>query len=562
MYLKGSPSGAFVRQLANCRWKSAFTLPQRRTYTESSGKTPSLDDLLERTKAIFPTNRIITKKARQLVELGAGSRPDLLPIKIGVVQSPSITPGLFLDVLLCDPLDPDQSWFEQLRQRRTTKKDNFWVRYGENGVKSPILSRDLRVIQNETVGDNSSKNELHRELFRNIEFLEINQPDLLHQSGSQVSETTSTVQNSVPTDCHLYIYVKSRPGEPLEVGDYPSLTVLNTSIQEHGASFQSQTHDDLVVDLEKANLANKLLLESPNNVSKYLELVKNSRITSLLFTLSRETSGDKPFVLLLQSLLSDIDQQLKFEQKPDIVREVDSLKKEIDSWAQLSHFELQSKIAPYLNDVLIQRFSKVAQIVPNIDDFDLVLSKYLFDDETYIQKSMFNFTPVKCHGSLLESTAKLNYLEGKVDLLLPPSTQEPEPLASPLSILKHKVINSDLPALQNQVSRTVLHNLAAINLPVFAVCSVGHVIDYISVDTAVAIVVFSFAISSNNISKAVYRYLAEFKNRYLDNTRTSIDRSFEHLRQRLERNLEENGLNKEEKQRLRQQLTNELSKLT
>ncbi|KAG7922160.1 hypothetical protein KL905_002182 [Ogataea polymorpha] len=517
-----------------------------------------LPDLLEKTRAIFPTNKIIRHKARQLLELARETDRYSTPVRIGIVQSPGIQSGLLTDVLVCDPLDSDQTWYTQLRQRLSEKKANHWVRFGENGVRSPFLSRELRVIQSETLGDGSTRKELHRQEFRDIELLEINDPETLHPD-SGISET-SAVQPSAPNDCHLYIYVKTRPGEPLEINNYPSLSVLNTQIPETGGSFQLQTQGEIAVDLEKARLANELLMESPNNVSRYLELVKKSNISALLFTLSRETSGNRPAALLLRSLLSDIDEQLRFEEKPDLVKETNALRKEIENWAQMSHFELQSKIAPYLQDVLIQRFSKITQIVPNIDDFDLVLSKYLFDDETYIQKSMFNFTPVKCHGSLLDSTAKLNYLEGKIDLLLPANTEPPQPLAHPVAVLKQKVLNEDLPELQQKISRIVLHNLATINLPAFAVCTVGHVIDYISMDTAVAVVVLSFAISSNNISKAVFRHLDAFRKSYTENLRTSIDRSLEHLRRRLNRNLEHNGLNKAEKKHLRQQLSNTLDK--
>ncbi|KAG7696992.1 hypothetical protein KL915_002255 [Ogataea haglerorum] len=520
----------------------------------------TLPGLLEKTRAIFPTNKIIRQKARQLLELARETDGYTTPVRIGIVQSPGIEPGLLTDVLVCDPLDSDQAWFIQLRQRQSEKKANQWVRFGENGVRSPFLSRELRVVQSATLGDGTTRKELHREEFRDIELLEINDPQNL-RIDSGVSETTVPVQPSPANECHLYIYVKTRPGEPLEINNYPSLSVLNTQVQESGSSFQLQTQGEIAVDLEKARLANELLMKSPNNVSRYLELVKKSNISALLFTLSRETSASRPTCLLLQSLLSDIDQQLKFEQKPDLVKEVDALKKEIENWAQMSHFELQSKIGPYLQDVLIQRFSKITQIVPNIDDFDLVLSKYLFDDETYIQKSMFNFTPVKCHGSLLESTAKLNYLEGKIDLLLPANAEPPQPLAHPVALLKHKVLNRDLPDLQQKISRIVLHNLATINLPAFAVCTVGHVIDYISMDTAVAVVVLSLAISSNNISKAVFCHLDAFRKSYMEDLRTSIDRSLEHLRRRLDRNLEQNGLHKAEKQQLRQQLSSALEKL-
>ncbi|KAG7840050.1 hypothetical protein KL942_002849 [Ogataea angusta] len=561
MFMSFRPPSLILQNIVRARPKTAGLKKVAVRY-QSTGSIDqqTLPDLLDKTRAIFPTNKTIRQKARQLLELTRETDGYTTPVRIGIVQSPGIEPGLLTDVLVCDPLDSDQAWFTRLRQRQSEKRANQWVRFGENGVKSPFLSRELRVIQSATLGDGSTRNELHREEFRDIELLEINDPQSLH-TDSGVSETTAAVQSSSPKECHLYIYVKTRPGEPLEINNYPSLSVLNTQVQETGGSFQLQTQGNIAVDLEKARLANELLMESPNNVSRYLELVKKSNISALLFTLSRETSANRPTALLLQSLLSDIDQQLKFEEKPDLVKEVDALKKEIEAWAQMSHFELQSKIAPYLQDVLIQRFSKITQIVPNIDEFDLVLSKYLFDDETYVQKSMFNFTPVKCHGSLLDSTAKLNYLEGKIDLLLPANAEPSQPLAHPVAVLKHRVLNKDLPDLRQKISRIVLHNLATINLPAFAVCTVGHVIDYISMDTAVAVVVLSFAISSNSISKAVFRRLDAFRNAYTESLRTSIDRSLEHLRSRLNRNLEQNGLNKGGKQDLRRQLSSALEKL-
>ncbi|ODV86514.1 hypothetical protein CANARDRAFT_187107, partial [[Candida] arabinofermentans NRRL YB-2248] len=416
-------------------------------------------------------------------------------------------------------------------------------------IPSPILNKELRIIQNETVGDDNSKKFLNRELFNDIEFVEINNigPSSKVSKLQNVESITigddDTIKQPSDFGCHMYIYVKSKNSEMLEVSNnYPLLNIINEESQDIGSNFKTSIDSNsTVINLNKFNKANELISNSSSsNITEYLTLIKESKINSFLFTLNKETSGYKPIILLVESLLQDMKFNLKNKSnKNHFEKESNSLKIQINQWSQLSHFELQSKIIPFLTDILIMKFSKISQILFNVDDFQLVLSKHLFEDELNIQKSTFNFTKVKCHGSLIDSTNKLNYLEGKIDSLLPQDDelQTDNIITNPITQLKQLTNDVKLPELEAKINKITLDNLILINLPTFSITTIGYILNYLELNSTMALIALSLAISFNNISKSSYSLLNNFKDWYIENLRLSIDKNTIYLNNKLSENL-------------------------
>ncbi|GME86146.1 unnamed protein product [Ambrosiozyma monospora] len=402
-----------------------------------------------------------------------------------------------------------------------------------------------------------------------MDLIEINDPNYQDFAGVENAETITFANkkpeaaNDVSKDCHLYIYVKTKDSDLLELNDYPSLTVLNNHKEEVGSNFKSGSQSP-AADLELLLQANETLVKDPSHVSEYIDLLKKSKFNSVYFTLNKETSGYRPTILLLKSLLGNLTNELKHSDNQQLTNEVDRLRSQINEWSQLSHYELQSKIAPYLQNTIMNKFTKVSQLIYYSEELSLIISNCIFDAEEEVQTSLLSLTKEKCHGTLVDSASKLNYLEGKIDAILPAETSissSTYTTNTPLKELKKQVTEVKLPQLQEQVNGLLLSNFGKTTVPVFVITALGDLLNYIDLNTAVAFTALSIALASYNVGKDAYKLMKKFKDWYLDNLRISIDKNLAYLNNKLDDNVKVYGLDLDGKKSHIEKLNEELDKL-
>ncbi|GMF05863.1 unnamed protein product [[Candida] boidinii] len=69
----------------------------------------------------------------------------------------------------------------------------------------------------------------------------------------------------------------------------------------------------MVIDFTKVNKANELMNQSTSNSSEYLNLLKKSNIFKFLYLINKETSGYRPSIALMRSVIRDIYKQIETE---------------------------------------------------------------------------------------------------------------------------------------------------------------------------------------------------------------------------------------------------------
>lgn len=517
--------------------------------------TISLPQLLDDARDCFGENPIVLRKIDSIRNI-APSRTikdytifEPKTISLGIVQSTDLKPGLFVDSLVVDPLSNDNKYDELIKQfRKSHPTSNIKIIYGANseaikgGVftcKSPILNHELRLIQDAKPGDGLGKT-LNRDLFNDLSFIEVNDKSFSQHAkieGADSLNFNTTPQDNQITqsDCHIWVYVTS-PNESIEkINDSPYFTIINESqdLSVGGRLMENHDPNTFGIDLDKLNKANILVSKSIKNVSRYLTLYQQSNINELLFTLNRETSGYKPLVLLLRSLLRDLHMQ-----ESDDVKIARQLKEEITVWAQNSHFELQSKVTPFLEHILLKELTKISQLIINSGDLTLVISNLLNGTRAPLKTGFFG-KEIACYGSLEEATAKSHYLEGRIDALFPENeVQKPEECVDDFMVqLKGDVANKKLPELQSRINKFLTQEIIAAPFTIFTLCNVGYLYDLITLNTAFAVTALSIALTANTSQKKIISIISEFKDWYLEKLRLYIDNTTVFLGKRLNDNI-------------------------
>lgn len=479
-------------------------------------------------------------------------------VTLGVVQSDDIKSGLFLDSIMTDALSSDDTYPRLLQEfRHKYPGENIKVVRGAvndaigGGIfesTSSLMNHESRLIQDAQFGDGSSKY-LNRETFNDLAFVEVN--DTTFSQHLKVDGTESIQLNETPkddtikeSDIQIWVNISSGNAAVRRINDLPYFTVLNTTKESPRAGTslsESLKEHTFPIDLGKLETANKLIKESIANTSTYLDLYRQSNINELLYTINQETSGYKPLILSLRSISRD----LHLDSSSDIAV-AKQLKQEIADWSQESHFELQSRVTPFLEEVLLKDFTRITQLLYNSGDLTLVISNLLNGTRAKVKNGLFG-KEIECYGSLKESVSKAHYLEGRIDALFPDGIYKGDEVSEAnlgkvdefVDELQGKVANEKLPALQSQINKYLINDLLAAPSGVFVMCNVGYIYDFITLNTAVAVSALVLAATVNTSHKKIIRIIGEFKDWYLEQLRIHIDKTCELLGERLIRNIAE-----------------------
>lgn len=520
----------------------------RRLSTVSS--TPLLG-LLNEAQAKFGADPKVASKILSLKPLlprgDKLSQFEPTKVTIGLIQSDELPKGLLLDCLIDDPMEGDNAWKESFQAYRAKyPSNNIRIAYNDAykrkdlftfGVNSPFLNKSQRF--NPTV---SGLPVLKRELFNDIELIEVNNLQFhndVEVGADELQFDTEIDQGLHRSDIQLYIIAQQKmavPGQELGTDDYPFITVINRS-QEPGAHFQVADEHSLQVDLGQVRQANELLEKSIDNVDQYQSLIQSSGLSTLNYILDRETSGYRPALTLLRSLLADIHTAYIASTKTESADlNAQALREQVDDWAQSSHLELQTKVVPYMEQVIMDRFTKLYVVIWNSDELALHMADYIYDSSREVTTGyLWNSQKLHCHGSLVDSDANLNYLEGKIDGIFP--TGKSTVMNDPLKQLKAEVTNDKLPVLQDAINKVLLRQAVEVPLPVFMITTVGYIFDLLTLNGASAIFVFSLALAAYRASGYIYKEVAKFKDWYLESLRVSIDKNLVYLDNRISQNV-------------------------
>lgn len=542
-----------------------------------SSTTRSIPEILQEVPRYFDDRRDISNKitALQTIAPSTTEYKHFSPqtITIGIVQSTEIKPGLLLNSLITDPLSSDNKSVELLNQQRSIDpKSNIKVICGNvdkhlgggrYSSKSPVLNSELRLIQDAQLNDGTSKL-LKREIFNNLSFVEINDATFTRNEKADGAEllNMNTIRKDdeiKESELHNMIYVKSATNGVAKLNDLPYFEVINDSstFADVGTSLQETLKENTFrIDLAKLEEGNKLIAESIQNVTKYLKLYQESNINELLYTINRETSGYKPLILLLRSLIRDLeDDQLVLENDTQT-----KLTHEIQDWSQKAHFELQSKVTPFLENVLVKELSKFSQIVYNSGDLTLVVSNLLNGSRVKVNRGVF-MEPIECYGSLEDSISQSYYLEGKIDIAVPTETAKESQSDKFIEELKSEVSNEKIPELQSKLNSLLIREVIGAPFTVFAISNIGYIYDLISLNTTFALTALTVALAANTSQKKFIQLINEFKDWYVEKLRLYIEKTTDSLSSQLRLNVEEFSLINAKKNDLINELRESLKKV-
>ncbi|CDK24847.1 unnamed protein product [Kuraishia capsulata CBS 1993] len=537
--------------------------PVARTVSFRCASSSTLESQLELAKQCF-TSSSITEKIEVLQSSLPPKSGHSNSVRIGIVAAKPEIRNKLTNVLLCDPLD-FEGWYTEFSKRPTDTANV--VKFGTGlesqdvgnarfyNVPSPFLSAELRPAYHGKIGESGSSESgdpgMNKEFFNNLEVLEVSdlkleEPGIVKGvSEIQLSESLKATRPFL--GCNIYIFVKSQFSDSPDpkFSSWPMIQVLDTpEVNEYLATPIS----DLVVDLDATETANELLMTSTSNSSQFLSLTKKSNINSLLYEINKQTSGKKPIVSLLKCLVHEMYSELSSEheghngkasselymarQNAQLTDKEARFSTEIHDWAQRSHLELQSEIIPFLDNQFVYTFGKIPQILLNVDEFDLVLSRALFGTSKSQNSGWFSRS-VSGNGFLSASQARFDYILGKIDGL-PSDISEDHyvtsvksylPETSAIESVKTAATNEKLVMLQKLVNKSIISNLGLVNLPVFFVVSLLHLYGHIDLNTGGALFVLSLGLTLNNISKDTGKLLEGFKVWYVEELRKSIDQS-------------------------------------
>ena len=550
----------------------------------STTNNTSINDLLNDCKLYFKENSTITKRIDTIKPIIPNLDTDTFEpntITLGINQSKELKPGLFVDALTADPLSNDHTYPDILRSyRKSHPNSNLKVIFDNNknesiggGIfkcKSPIFNSETRLIQDAKLGDGTSKL-LNRDFFNNLSFVEVNDSTFSQHIKLEGAETLDLNSNPKDnqikeSDIQLWVNILSSDGKVTKINDIPYLNIINTKIEDSsldiGTSIkESLPEDSFEVDLDKINSANSMIMNDINNVSEYLKLYQKSNINELLFTINRETSGYKPLILLLRGLLKE----LHLDSSSDIKTAV-QLKDEIKEWSQHAHFELQSKVTPFLENVLLKDFTKITQLIYNSGDLTLVISNLLNGTRAKVKTSLFG-EEIECYGTLNEASSKSHYLEGRIDTLFPESIQikeqTKENVNDYLSNLQGKIANEKLPEVQSKINKYIINEIIAAPFTIFILSNIGYIYDLITLNSAFAFTALTLAVTLNTSHKKIISIITEFKDWYIEQLRLYIDNTTIFLGNRLNEHIktfEETQIKKTEIIESLKNVINELEK--
>jgi hypothetical protein len=530
-----------------------------------------LIETLDNAITYFGSNPQVLNKINSLKKIVPKNESNYLEfqpstITLGISQSKNIEPGLFVDSLIVDPLSNDNKAAKLIKEFRSANSNsNIKILGGfqdeaiGGGVfisKSPILNSETRLIQDAKLNDGTNKL-LNRDLFNNLSFVEVNDKQFNHSIKVEGAESLNfdvlpKDDQIIESDCQIWVYVTSSTEKVEKINDLPYFVLNNNSkeISTIGTSLtENFKKNNFEVDLAKLNHANELVSENINNISEYLRLYQQSNMNELLYTINRETSGYKPLILLLRSLIRD----LQFEESDDV--EVSKeLKQEITDWAQKSHFELQSKVTPFLENVLVKDLTKISQLIINSGDLTLIISNLLNGTRAKVKNGLFN-EGVECYGSLQDAIANSYYLEGKIDTLFPEAvTPECEDsIENKITVnkflyeLQDKVASEKLPELQSNINKFLTKEIITVPFTIFALCNIGYLYDFVTLNTCFAITALSIAITANRSQKKIISIISEFKDWYLEQLRVYIEKTTTFLGERLVANISAYDLSQSKK---------------
>lgn len=474
-------------------------------------------------------------------------------INIGLIQPKSFPPGLLMECLARDPFGKDTKWVHHLRKYRRRHPDKaIRLQYesessqiDENtfGIKSPFLNRDLRVEQ-KPVG----KEVLGRNLFNDINLIDIPSYEYVRSKVANGTKDACWLHlKGIPTDlkasdCQMYIIAKdTEPGDlPLRDRHYIGIWSSKKEVPK----------DFIKADLGKLAHANEIMAESTDNVTAYMKELKESNQQQLLTSVSESTSGYRQAEYLITSIGQDMIDALP---EHDFLEElkISDIKACIADWAQNSHRELQDKVDPYMDEVIIKKFSKISKIAWNSDSLVPLMANGLFQDEAVIKKptSFITYVKEEAHGSLVDTSLQLSDIRKQIEDIAPKvggkevidgaknkNCTKMTETRDPMVELKDSVIKEKLPQVQTAMNRILMDETKDIPLPVFCVLMLGYIVDWVSFDAGCAIFTFSVAWSAYRASGKVLQEMKKFKNWYMEKLRLAIDSNLIYLNDLLSEN--------------------------
>ncbi|GMM27546.1 hypothetical protein DAMA08_002620 [Martiniozyma asiatica (nom. inval.)] len=578
-----------------------------------STRATSLKSLLEQTDGYFGKNQHIKQKITSLEKIidnddhlesslndKEGIKMPSKTITLGIRHAPSVPAGLLTNALIADPLS-DSSPTNLINQYRSLhasqnikllpiennpELSNKFIGSGVFQLTSEFLNREKRVIQDAKRGDQSSKylqalKDL--DVLNNIAIVEVN--DLNFQRENQiegankdlVSFLSNGKNNSIAVeDIQIWIYVTNDAMDVDLINDYPYYVVINKDENDNSRTFKDRyKENDLIVDLKKLQLANELLSKDLSNVSTYLKLHQESNINELLYTLSLETAGFNTQIRLLKALIRDItafNQSVISSKEQNVLLEDESIRNNLQNsirdWSQSAHFDLQMNVSPYLNTILLKKYSSLAQLIINSSDLSIILSNAILGlpNKVKIKNGILFGKTIEGNGSLKEFFGKAKYLEGKIDSILPTPIEE-SITDKTLSIEKiekdAQVYLEDkiLPNLQQKLNEILVNQLTLPPLAVLLVSTLGFIQDLITLNTGCSLTLLSVVLGAWRAQNQILPVMKAAKAEWVETLRDSIESAGSYLSQRVISNIDTKGSVDSNKRMVFQGLRDYLHKL-
>lgn len=529
-----------------------------------NGFTP----ILEQIEKYYGYNKTINDKLQSLKLIMPQSNDgfEKKTITMGIIHENGVSEGLLTNSLISDPFSsiPPTPLINEFRKSHHGKNikiipANFQINdaneYLGGGIfklKSPFLSSDNRVLYDIKQGDGSSQylqTLKERGVFNDISIVEVNDLDFTPiddvKGVEEISLSTSTESHSEInfSDPQMWIYVTNDSTNVDLLNDLPYTVVINSSENSNmiGSIKDNVKSMDSKVDLNKIEQANDLLGMDVKNVNEFIRLHKESNINELLHGLIVSTSGYNIQTHLLKSLIRDIvstERGYDSNKRRLIDLEDKEIKKELElsvkNWSQGAHYDLQSIVDPYLNEVLLRKYSGIFQLVINSGDLSVVLSNILLEtrDDINVKKGLIFGKSIEGHGSLKDQWSNGKYLEGKIDGIVPlnkMSSIENDSIDSIERSINKTLSGNILPQLQSKLNDILIQNLTIPPLVTSIVSSIGFIEDMITLNTGCSLTLFAIALGAFRAQSGIGHAMSEAKRQWMDELRKGIEKSNKYL---------------------------------
>lgn len=526
------------------------------------GQNKTINSKLQSLKTIFPTSKDAFEKKN---------------IVLGIVHSNDVKAGLLTNALISDPFSstPALPLVNEFRKSHPGKnlkvksveesESNEYLGNGIFKVKSPFLSAENRVLYDIKLGDGvATKLERFRPLFNDVSLVEIN--DLEYGPIDQVknveeislSETNRTGEIK-PNESQFMIYVTNDSSSVDILNDLPYTIVINNSNDPAsnglGSIRDATQSNDSTVNLRKVEEADDLISMDIRNVSEFIRLHRESNIDELLYGLVMSTSGYNVQIHMLRSLLRDLSTIEKNGNPEKLLNLNDDqikskLESELKHWSQNAHYNLQSTIEPYLDEVLLGKFSGILQLVVNSGDLSVVLSNILLEaeDDIKVKRGLIFGKVIDGHGSLKDQFGKAKYIAGRIDAIVPvvdsPKTEvsehdSDESIAGIEKSVNKKLTNDILPKLQSKLNDILVQNLTLPPLVTCGVTTIGFLQDIISLNMGVSLTLFTVVLGAFKSQSAIMKAMKEAKSQWMSELKGAIERSNKYLWNKIGKNVAE-----------------------